>query len=57
MARVNATFLEKEIATLNNWLDKNKAEPHIMAQKEQAKEYYIAKLGQMDEHDLLTIEI
>jgi hypothetical protein len=57
MATVTATWLENKVESLNNWIESNDASPHLMAIKSQAKIYYITKLGEMDEHELQTIEI
>ena len=57
MAKVSLQTLQKKVADLNEWLQNHHELHHLRAQKIQERNYYVAKLTEMDEHDLLTIEI
>ena len=57
MAKLSVNTLEKRVAELNDWIQNHHELHHLRAQKIQERNYYVAKLTEMDEHDLLTIEI
>jgi hypothetical protein len=57
MAHVTVTMLERKVGVLNAWINNHHKLHHLTAQKLQERNYYVAKLTEMDEHDLKTIEI
>lgn len=57
MPKFTATQLEKRVAALNKEMQKH-GENHPDYKKwESSRNYYVNKLTEMDEYDLLTIEI
>ena len=57
MAKFNITQLENRIGALNEKMLKEGENHDDYKSWEQSRNYYVAKLTEMDENDLLTIEI
>ncbi len=54
---VNIHNLEKRVTLLNDWLFHHPDTHHLYREKAHKRNYYVQKLGEMDEYQLKTIEI
>ncbi|WBX72922.1 hypothetical protein PG913_08400 [Tenacibaculum pacificus] len=57
MASVTVKWLEDEVTELKEWIANHQKQHHLYRAKTQKRSYYVAKLSQMDEYNLTTIEI
>lgn len=57
MAKLTATQLEKRVQALNEQMTKHGEKHPDYKQWQSSRNYYVNKLTEMDEYDLVTIEI
>lgn len=57
MPKLTSTQLEKRVASLNEQMQKHGEKHPEYKQWQSSRNYYVNKLTEMDEYDLLTIEI
>ncbi len=54
--KVNKIFLERKVASLNKWLEKN-PKHNMYKLKENNRNYYVRKLIELEEKELPTIKV
>ena len=57
MAHVSENWLQYKVTALNNWLSNHHKLHHLYKKKQQARDYYVGKICEMEDRNLKTIEI